>query len=76
VNGNLALVVEGELQVNWTYSSNVHARVTVENLAQSYQSEINSIIEHCQSDTSWGYTPSDFPEASLTQVEIDELFGL
>ena len=70
-----ALVVEGELQVTWTYSSNVHSRVTVEKLAQSYLEEVNSIIEHCQSETAWGYTPSDFPEASLTQLELDDLFN-
>jgi len=70
------LVVEGELQINWTYSNNVHARNTVENLAQSYLEEVNSIIEYCQSETSWRYTPSDFPEASLTQLELDQLSEL
>ncbi|MCV3211983.1 amino acid adenylation domain-containing protein [Plectonema radiosum NIES-515] len=68
-----ALVVEGELQIDWTYSSNVHTRSTVENLAQSYIQAIRSIIEHCQSEDAFGYTPSDFPDAQLNQLEVDEL---
>ncbi|WP_226890104.1 condensation domain-containing protein, partial [Nostoc sp. MG11] len=58
-----ALVIEGELQINWAYSSNVHAQATVENLAQSYIQAIRSIIEHCQLEDNRGYTPSDFPLA-------------
>ncbi len=69
------LVSEGELQINWTYSSNVHARATVENLAQSYIQAIRSIIEQCQSEDAFGYTPSDFPDAQLNQLELDELLA-
>ncbi|MHC5728636.1 MAG: condensation domain-containing protein, partial [Nostoc sp.] len=70
-----ALVVEGELQINWIYSSNVHARATVENLAQSYIQAIRSIIEHCHSEDVFGYTPSDFSLAQLNQLELDELLS-
>jgi len=70
-----ALVVEGELQINWTYSSNVHTRATVENLAQSYVQAIRSIIEHCQLEDAFGYTPSDFPDAQLNQLKLDELLA-
>ncbi|MEO1430397.1 MAG: amino acid adenylation domain-containing protein [Cyanobacteria bacterium J06633_8] len=67
------LVVEGSLQINWTYSTKIHNRETVENLAQSYLQNIESIVEHCQLEKSFGYTPSDFPDAKLTQLELDEL---
>lgn len=70
-----ALVVEGELQINWTYSSNVHTRATVENLAHSYIQAIRSIIENCHSEDAFGYTPSDFPLAQLNQKELDELLA-
>ncbi len=70
INGR---VVEGELQINWTYSKNVHTEATVENLAQSYLKAIRLIIEHCQSEDAFGYTPSDFPEAQLNQLELDSL---
>ena len=70
------LVVEGKLLIDWTYSSNVHARATVENLAQSYLKAIRSIIEHCQLEDAFGYTPSDFPDAQLNQLELDEFLEL
>ena len=68
-----ALVVEGELQIDWTYSSNIHNQATVENLAQSYLQAIRSIIKHCESEDNTGYTPSDFPLAQLNQLELDDL---
>ncbi|NEQ64891.1 MAG: amino acid adenylation domain-containing protein [Symploca sp. SIO2D2] len=70
-----ALVVGGELEIDWTYSSNIHNRTTVEHLAQSYVQAIRSIIEHCQSEDAFGYTPSDFPDAQLNQLELDELLA-
>ncbi|MEH1938078.1 MAG: amino acid adenylation domain-containing protein [Nostoc sp.] len=68
-----ALVVEGELLIDWTYNSHVHTRATVEKLAQSYIQSIRSIIEHCQLAENRGYTPSDFPDAQLNQLQLDEL---
>ncbi|MEH2311073.1 MAG: amino acid adenylation domain-containing protein [Nostoc sp.] len=68
-----ALIVEGKLGIEWTYDSHIHTRSTVEKLAQSYIQSIRSIIEHCQLKENRGYTPSDFPDAQLNQLELDEL---
>ncbi|MDF5719565.1 MAG: amino acid adenylation domain-containing protein [Rhizonema sp. PD37] len=68
-----ALVVGGELQIDWTYNTHVHTRATVEKLAQSYIQAIASIIEHCQLAENRGSTPSDFPEVQLNQLQLDEL---
>ncbi|MEH2337088.1 amino acid adenylation domain-containing protein [Nostoc sp.] len=70
-----AVVVAGELQIDWTYNSHVHTHATVEKLAQSYIEAIASIIEHCQLAENRGYTPSDFPEAQLNQLQLDELLS-
>ncbi|MFN6558746.1 MAG: amino acid adenylation domain-containing protein [Nostoc sp. ChiSLP01] len=70
-----ALVVEGELLIDWTYDSHVHTRATVEKLAQSYIQGIRSIIEHCQLAETKGYTPSDFPDVQLNQLQLDELLA-
>ena len=69
------LVLEGKLTMNWIYSSNVHSRGTVEKLADSYHKTLRSILEHCQLEEAFGYTPSDFPDAQLNQVELDELLA-
>ncbi len=45
----------------------------MEKLAQSYLKAVRSIIEHCQLEDSFGYTPSDFPDAQLNQLELDKL---
>ncbi|MEO0970633.1 MAG: condensation domain-containing protein, partial [Cyanobacteria bacterium J06639_18] len=68
-----ALVVEGKFQVSWTYSKNIHDHTTVEKLSQSYLQAIRSLIEHCKLEDTFGYTPSDFPDAQLDQIEIDEI---
>jgi len=70
-----ALVVEGELGIDWTYDSHVHTRATVDKLAQSYIQAIRSIIEHCQLAENRGYTPSDFPDVQLNQLQLDELLA-
>ncbi|NER96524.1 MAG: hypothetical protein F6J86_22215 [Symploca sp. SIO1B1] len=69
----ICLVVDGELQIDWIYSSSLHTSATVDNLAQRYVKNLKSIIEHCQSEDAFGYTPSDFPDAQLNQLELDEL---
>ena len=70
------LVVGGELQISWTYSSQVHQQETISDLAQGYLQHLTVLIEHCQSEDACGYTPSDFPEAQLEQSELDELLKL
>nr|AXN93624.1 PuwG [Symplocastrum muelleri NIVA-CYA 644] len=72
VNG---LVVEGRLQLNWTYSKNVHHRTTVEGLANGFVEVLKSLIAHCQLPEAGGFTPSDFPGAELSQAELDELMA-
>ncbi|WP_373545576.1 amino acid adenylation domain-containing protein [Chamaesiphon sp.] len=67
------LVIRGELQIDWTYSSQVHQRETISDLAQSYLQNLTVLIEHCQSEDAGGHTPSDFPKAQLEQSELDEL---
>ncbi|WP_236144696.1 condensation domain-containing protein [Nostoc sp. CMAA1605] len=70
-----AWVVEGQLQVRWSYSSHIHQRSTVESLAQKYLQALLNLIEHCLSPTVGGYTPSDFPVANLNQDELDEILA-
>ncbi|PSB57974.1 non-ribosomal peptide synthetase [Chamaesiphon polymorphus] len=70
------LVVGGELQISWTYSSQVHQPETISDLAQSYLQNLTVLIAHCQSEDAGGYTPSDFPKAQLEQSELDELLNL
>ncbi|NEO33288.1 MAG: hypothetical protein F6K36_23260 [Symploca sp. SIO3C6] len=67
-------VMGGQLQMNWAYSKNIHRRDTIENLAQFFIETLQSLINHNQSNSSTSFTPSDFPEAELSQEQLDQLF--
>lgn len=64
-------IAEGRLQLAWIYSKAIHQRTTIERLAQTYLETLRSLILHCQSPDAGGYTPSDFPQISLNQSELD-----
>jgi len=58
-----ASVVDGRLQLGWTYSTAVHDGTTIEALAESFIASLRRLIAHCRASDG-GYTPSDFPYAS------------
>ena len=66
-----ASVREGELEVNWGYSLNVHERPTIVKLAGHFMDALREIVAHCHAPESGGYTPSDFSEPGLNQNDID-----
>lgn len=73
INGG---ILGGQLFVNWTYNENIHRRETIEWLANSYLTSLRRLIELCRSREAVGLTPWDFPEAELTQAELDQLLRL
>lgn len=40
-------------------------------LADVFTEHLTEIVKHCLSQDNYTYTPSDFPEADLTQQELD-----
>jgi non-ribosomal peptide synthase protein (TIGR01720 family) len=67
-------VLGGQLQMTWYYSAQLHATATVEGLAQDFIATLRSLIQESQSAGPSGLSPSDFPEAELSQAELDRLF--
>ncbi len=72
ING---FVREGQLQLSWTYSNAIHQTSTIENLAKGFLGRLRSLITHCQSPTTGGYTPTDFPLVKLDSATLDRLIG-
>jgi non-ribosomal peptide synthase protein (TIGR01720 family) len=72
INGSVA---GGRLQLEWSYSENVHRRATIEKLAHDFVDALRSLIAHCQSPEAGGYTPSDFADVELSQADIDALLA-
>jgi non-ribosomal peptide synthase protein (TIGR01720 family) len=59
--------------MTWIYSQEAHKRETVERVAADFIAALQQLIEQCQWGEVAGFTPSDFPEAELSQQELDEL---
>ncbi|HEU0088804.1 MAG TPA: non-ribosomal peptide synthase/polyketide synthase, partial [Pseudonocardiaceae bacterium] len=68
-------VESGQLELAWTYSSQVHDEATVQRLAEGMIQALREIIEHCAQPTAGGRTPSDFPLARLDQETVDRIAG-
>jgi amino acid adenylation domain-containing protein/non-ribosomal peptide synthase protein (TIGR01720 family) len=70
LNGSIS---QGRLQMNWTYSENLHRHSTIEELAQGFLSALRAIIAHSQSSDTGGFTPSDFAEFQQSQWNQSDL---
>jgi len=57
ING---LVVENQLQLEWTYSENFHSWSTIESLAQDFVASLRTLIAHCLSADAGGDTSDVF----------------
>ncbi|ODH00206.1 hypothetical protein A4S05_34205 [Nostoc sp. KVJ20] len=68
-----AIIINEKLQIDWTYSSNIHQHETIENIAQEFVETLQELIAHCLSTENAGYTPTDFPLIQLDQLEIDQI---
>ncbi|MEI2579463.1 amino acid adenylation domain-containing protein [Scytonema sp. PRP1] len=65
----------GKLEMTWAYSEKVHQRTTIERLALGFMEALKTLIAHCQSEDSQGYTPSDFSAAKLNQQQLDKFLS-
>ncbi|NCS14754.1 MAG: amino acid adenylation domain-containing protein, partial [Microcystis aeruginosa G13-12] len=70
-----AIITHEKLQIDWTYSKNIHRQETVENLAQEFVETLRAIITHCLLPESGGYTPTDFPLTKIHQLELDKVLA-
>lgn len=70
-----AYVADDHLTMHWTFSTAIHRPNTIHQLARQYLEALQELIAHCMSPDAGGYTPSDFPEADLSQDELDKLLG-
>ena len=70
-----AYINDGQLQVEWIYSEAIHKRKRIEDLAGEFMTALRRLIAHCLSDDAGGFTPSDFPDAELSQEDLDDLMA-
>jgi amino acid adenylation domain-containing protein/non-ribosomal peptide synthase protein (TIGR01720 family)/FkbM family methyltransferase len=70
-----AWVTGGRLRMEWAYGCNRHRRSTIERLAEDFLEELRTLIRHCLDPEAGGYTVSDFPDADLSQDDLDLLLS-
>lgn len=68
-----AQVLGGRLEIEWTYPAASIPRAGVEEAAARVHDALEEIVAHCTSPGAGGYTPSDFPQADLSQEDLDAL---
>jgi non-ribosomal peptide synthase protein (TIGR01720 family) len=73
INANAA---GGQLVVHWIYSEGVHRRETIEQLAQQMLRAIREIIHETRESTTHLFSTADFPDAELSQQELDKLMAV
>jgi amino acid adenylation domain-containing protein/non-ribosomal peptide synthase protein (TIGR01720 family) len=69
------MVINGQLQLQWSYSTNLHRQETVEKLAEGMVEALRSLIAQSQSAEVNSYTPADFPDADISQDQLDQVFA-
>ena len=69
------LVINGRMRIDWTYSENIHRKTTIEELGKYFVESLRALSAHCHSPEAGGYTPSDFPDANLTQDELTSILA-
>lgn len=70
-----AYVMDGRLVSNWTYSSHLHRRETIEALVDGFLEALRLLVNFCLTGGATGYTPSDFRKSKLSQTELDKLLS-
>lgn len=68
-----ALILDGQLHIEWRYAPQVHEQALVAELARQFQQRLEALIEHCQNPTAGRATASDFADSGLSD---DEFLGL
>ncbi|HYO11587.1 MAG TPA: amino acid adenylation domain-containing protein, partial [Thermoanaerobaculia bacterium] len=68
-------IVDGLLHIDFEYSENLHRRATIEGLTRRFAESLRALFAHFRTTDVGGLTPSDFPEADLSQDELERLLA-
>lgn len=68
-------ISQGELILNWEYTTDAFDPKTIIELSDLFRLQFKEIIDHCIHTDKEGYTPSDFPEADISQEDLDNLLS-
>jgi non-ribosomal peptide synthase protein (TIGR01720 family) len=70
------LIIEGDrLCMRWSYCTELYKESTIVLLTNNFIQNLKNILSACINQESAGYTPSDFPEAGISQSDLDSLMS-
>jgi non-ribosomal peptide synthase protein (TIGR01720 family) len=70
-----AVVAGGALRCDWNYSPEPHDAATIRRLAEDFRTALLRLVAHCVQADAGGLTPSDFPDAQVSQDDLDKLMN-
>jgi non-ribosomal peptide synthase protein (TIGR01720 family) len=65
--------IAGDLRITVHYNEALHRRATISNLANAMASAVTALVAHCRTVEPAALTPADFPEANVSQDDLDRL---
>jgi amino acid adenylation domain-containing protein/non-ribosomal peptide synthase protein (TIGR01720 family) len=68
-------VRDGRLRLGCRYGGRTHRRERVQRLLDDYVAELTALVEHSRAETPAALTPSDFPQARLSQSALDNFLA-
>ncbi len=69
-------IIDGELYFKWNYNTKRHKMQTVLSLVTILEQKLNDIIQGTPENDAIHYHTSDFPEAGLSQDDLNKLMGM
>ena len=68
-----AFISDGQLKLNWSFTRIKFKVATIDRLCIEFEEHLKDIIQYCKNKATGEYTPSDFPEANISQEDLDNL---
>ncbi|RKH14324.1 amino acid adenylation domain-containing protein, partial [Corallococcus sp. CA053C] len=69
------LVLDGQLQLSWSYSENLYTQATIESLARDFVAALRTLISTRASQDAARRTPTDFPLARVEPAALERVMA-
>ncbi|SFJ64597.1 non-ribosomal peptide synthetase [Thermoflavimicrobium dichotomicum] len=72
----VAVITGGKLHVSWLFSKELFNRNTLIRVAEEFMEALRSFISPNDQGDIWSYSPTDFPDADLTDQDLTKVLSL
>jgi non-ribosomal peptide synthase protein (TIGR01720 family) len=68
-----AAVLDGQLQMTWTYSSNIYLPATIDRLAENCIAQLKSLVARSDALREKGHSPSNLIDFNWSEEDLDDI---